>query len=688
MKTETNIGRTGKDACCTRTVYCFLAILMMAWLSNAGAIDLSLSDTCTGRAGTVVEIPITTTDLTLDSIYALEITITYNGNLLSATDVIESGTVIESWGNATFNSFSGGITIVAAGTQPLTGSGSLLLMKFAVNPEAHEGWSTSLVFDTVTFNEGTPVPTTDDGWFTVVHTPAITVSPDTTDLAIGETHQFTVSGDTSLPINWSTTNALVATIDNSGNLTGVDSGTCRVIAEDAGGLTDTTGLIRIRPFALQAPDTSATEGAIFDLPILVTDVTGLSIISGEFTLSYHSTKLNAIDVIETGTLVESWGDAAYNVSGDSITVTMAGSQPLAGSGTLVYVRMQVTPDGSWGCDLKLSNTVFNEDIRPKLHNGYFDIIQAGEIEIRPDTAALTVGDSLQFTVSGDTTSPFDWSTTDTAVATIDQAGLLLTKNGGICKVVIVDSAGLADTSGNVWVNEILVDIPDQWAAPGDTFMYPVDVINDVAGFGIYSTELTLSFNENILHAIGASTTGSLCEGWGAPTVNPSSGQVIVAIAGTTPLSGEGVLLFVEFEVDTGATVGWGTDVQFVDFMFNEGSPTASLSKGWFTVIEVGSEQAFNPLPGAHEFTGIRPNPVTRTAVVNYAISEPVHTTLKVYDISGKSVRTLVNGFRNQARYSVSWNGRDNDGKKLHSGIYFIQFEAGSCRCTKKLLLVH
>lgn len=564
------------------TAHCLGFSLILLWLSNARAVELSMPDT-TGQAGTSLQIPVTTTDLTLDSIYSLEITITYSANILSATDVIESGTLIEPWGDATFNSFAGGITIAACGTEPLSGSGILLLIEFAVDPSAYDGWWTELVFDTVIFNEGEPVPTTDNGRFTVIHTPAITISPNTTELAIGETQQFTVSGATALPISWNTTDTLIATINASGLLTGVGGGVCRVTAEDASGLVDTTGDIIVRLFAMQAPDTSATEGTVFDLPIWVTDITGLSILSGEFTLSYNSNLLNAVDVIESGTLVESWGDATYNIDDGLITVSMAGSQPLSGSGTLVYIRMEVTPDGWGGCDLALSNVGFNENIQPKLHNGHFNLIQAPEIEVTPDTAVLTVGDSLQFSVSGGGIPPYEWSTTDITVATINQAGMLYAIDGGVCRVVVLDSLGITDTSGNIWVNHVLVDIPDWGAAPGNTFLWPIKVINDVIGLDIYSIELVLSFNQNILHAIGATTTGTLSEGWGAPTVNPSPGQVIIALAGSTPLNGEGTFLFVEFEVDTGAGIGWTSWLSFANFIFNEGSPTATLSDGKFWV---------------------------------------------------------------------------------------------------------
>ncbi len=56
------------------------------------------------------------------------------------------------------------------------------------------------------------------------------------------------------------------------------------------------------------------------------------------------------------------------------------------------------------------------------------------------------------------------------------------------------------------------------------------------------------------------------------------------------------------------------------------------------------------------------------------ISEPVHLTL--YDVSGKLVRTLVSEPLSPGRYEVAWDGRNEAGQSLASGVYFCRFDAG------------
>jgi hypothetical protein len=96
--------------------------------------------------------------------------------------------------------------------------------------------------------------------------------------------------------------------------------------------------------------------------------------------------------------------------------------------------------------------------------------------------------------------------------------------------------------------------------------------------------------------------------------------------------------------------------------------------GWlhFRGINVEDEDI---VPQKYELSGVFPNPVTRQATIRYAIPERSHTTLKVYDVSGKLVRTLVDGHQKPAYYSVAWLGRDNHGRRLPPGVYFVRFSA-------------
>ena len=67
--------------------------------------------------------------------------------------------------------------------------------------------------------------------------------------------------------------------------------------------------------------------------------------------------------------------------------------------------------------------------------------------------------------------------------------------------------------------------------------------------------------------------------------------------------------------------------------------------------------------------------------------EKRNVTLEIYDILGREVRKLVSKLQNQGRYKVRWDGKNNQGKEVSSGIYFYQLRAGNLTNTKKLVLI-
>ncbi|RKY59737.1 MAG: hypothetical protein DRP95_04820, partial [Candidatus Latescibacterota bacterium] len=61
--------------------------------------------------------------------------------------------------------------------------------------------------------------------------------------------------------------------------------------------------------------------------------------------------------------------------------------------------------------------------------------------------------------------------------------------------------------------------------------------------------------------------------------------------------------------------------------------------------------------------------------------------LEVYDPSGRRVRTLVNAWREAGEHRVRWDGRDNRGKEVSSGVYVVRIEAGEFSRAMKVTLL-
>ncbi len=77
-----------------------------------------------------------------------------------------------------------------------------------------------------------------------------------------------------------------------------------------------------------------------------------------------------------------------------------------------------------------------------------------------------------------------------------------------------------------------------------------------------------------------------------------------------------------------------------------------------------------------------PNPFNPTTTIKYSIPKLSFITLKVYDVLGSEVATLVNEEKPVGTYELSWNAAN-----LASGVYFYQLKAGSYVETKKMILL-
>jgi hypothetical protein len=83
----------------------------------------------------------------------------------------------------------------------------------------------------------------------------------------------------------------------------------------------------------------------------------------------------------------------------------------------------------------------------------------------------------------------------------------------------------------------------------------------------------------------------------------------------------------------------------------------------------------------------RPNPFNPVTTIGYTLRETSAAELAVFDLAGRRVRTLVNGVVPGGEHEVVWDGRDDDGSPVSSGVYFYRLRVGDTHETKRMVLV-
>ena len=82
-----------------------------------------------------------------------------------------------------------------------------------------------------------------------------------------------------------------------------------------------------------------------------------------------------------------------------------------------------------------------------------------------------------------------------------------------------------------------------------------------------------------------------------------------------------------------------------------------------------------------------PNPFNPATTIEYSIAKDSQVNLSVYNAQGQLVRTLVDGVKPRNNYRVDWDGTDNRGVHVSSGVYFYTLTAGAFTQTRKLVLL-
>jgi hypothetical protein len=103
------------------------------------------------------------------------------------------------------------------------------------------------------------------------------------------------------------------------------------------------------------------------------------------------------------------------------------------------------------------------------------------------------------------------------------------------------------------------------------------------------------------------------------------------------------------------------------------------------------ESAGNPkesiaMPNSHLGNNF-PNPFNPTTAINFSLVKKTYVELTIYDVSGKLVKTLIRREVDAGYHSVVWNGDDEKGREVASGVYFYRIHAGEYESTRQMLLL-
>lgn len=119
------------------------------------------------------------------------------------------------------------------------------------------------------------------------------------------------------------------------------------------------------------------------------------------------------------------------------------------------------------------------------------------------------------------------------------------------------------------------------------------------------------------------------------------------------------------------------------YKINGGSPQTGPSLSLDGITSTENEV----IPSDYKLSQNYPNPFNPTTTIEFALPQADYVSIKIYDMLGREVATLINDQRSVGNYSVVWNGINDFGHKVSSGTYIYRITAGNFVQTKKMLLL-
>ena len=241
-----------------------------------------------------------------------------------------------------------------------------------------------------------------------------------------------------------------------------------------------------------------------------------------------------------------------------------------------------------------------------------------------------------------------------------------------------------------YVLPVRVIIKDNYRVKSnETVKISIDAIDDlsVSGKNAKDFSFTLKYNKRILSFKDVSLTGTISNSLRYSTEGSTPGELVVKVINNTetPLIGTGSLIDINFIGLRGDSCG--TRLVLESFAFNSDGPNAIIEKNGYCELFGGCGGEGQTYITTDQTPFLRqnsPNPILAgyESTIEYRIHVAGEINLTVYDILGREVTKLVNEYKPEGTYSVTFNT-----KGLPSGVYFYRLRAPGYEGLKKMIVI-
>ncbi len=236
--------------------------------------------------------------------------------------------------------------------------------------------------------------------------------------------------------------------------------------------------------------------------------------------------------------------------------------------------------------------------------------------------------------------------------------------------------------------QVVVSLPDTIVAGENIVTLPVVV--DLKEYKIASYEFEIQFDPQVIEINDVIRDSSLTGNWAQPYMNLNTPGTV--IAGSYHLAdsirGNGVLVYLKLNVV--GEPGDHSHLLFAHCKFHGDYPPVVMNNGNVWIQYKSGIADFEKEPGLPVKCTLNPNypdPFSRSTSIHYNVQQSQCVLIKIYDITGKEIQTLINKQHQPGNYNLNWNARDRFGSALPAGIYLCMLRTEKSISLEKLTLI-
>ena len=431
-----------------------------------------------------------------------------------------------------------------------------------------------------------------------------------------------------------------------------------------------------------------TENAVANdtimIPLNVEFPTGATYSSAEISFGGFQGQLEFIEVVTDSSLI---GEANWNLEvndNDTLLLTAsAGAKEIGGSGVLFWLKFAVPATANDGfIPITIESALFNTgNIPVNLTSDGVEILSQiayGDVDLNGMIQAYDASLILKYLVGYISLTSQQLLnsnvSTDTTVSSLDASLILSYVVGLVDSLPYFGSYDMLIANGDIEMN-------DDYISQGHAVEIPLQLLNVN---NILSFHGEISYNPSHLNLTKIDWS-PLLENFTIITNDSIAGIIRFSGASAKPQGDNGMFGTLKFMVNDAFNED-STVVSLKKLRWNEGEEKQNVAQATLHQ-RTGIAELTGKTPKEFQLQQNYPNPFNPSTTIAYEVPQISKVILKIYNVLGKKVVTLVNRNQPAGFYKVEWDGENAAGVMVNSGLYIYQITAGDFVAIRKMTLI-